>query len=110
MLGLHYLGPVTGHDITALEAAVERPRAHGAPAVVHYITRMGLGYTPVEHNQEVHLHGIGIIGAQTGRPLQPADLTLTAVFGRELAELADAHPDVVAINATSWDARPQPGG
>lgn len=29
-LGLHYLGPVDGHDITALEAALERAKTHVA--------------------------------------------------------------------------------
>ncbi|MEV6296305.1 1-deoxy-D-xylulose-5-phosphate synthase [Streptomyces sp. NPDC051896] len=98
-LGLHYLGPVDGHDITALEAALERAKAHGTPVVVHCITRKGLGYAPAEQNEEDHLHGIGIIDPQTGHPVRPAGLTWTAVFGRELVELADAHPDVVAITA-----------
>ncbi|KMS83591.1 1-deoxy-D-xylulose-5-phosphate synthase [Streptomyces regensis] len=98
-LGLHYLGPVDGHDITALEAALERAKAHGAPVVVHCVTRKGLGYAPAEQNEEDHLHGIGIIDPQTGRPPRPGGLTWTAVFGRELVELADAHPDVVAITA-----------
>jgi hypothetical protein len=98
-LGLHYLGPVDGHDITALEAALERAKAHGAPVVVHCITRKGLAYAPAEQNEEDHLHGIDIIDPQTGHPLRPAGLTWTAVFGRELVELADAHPDVVAITA-----------
>ncbi|MFF3515071.1 1-deoxy-D-xylulose-5-phosphate synthase N-terminal domain-containing protein [Streptomyces sp. NPDC002573] len=63
-LGLHYLGPVDGHDITALEAALERAKAQGAPVVVHCITRKGLGYAPAEQNEEDHLHGI--IDPQTG--------------------------------------------
>lgn len=98
-LGLQYIGPVDGHDITALEAALERAKTHGAPVVVHCITRKGLGYAPAEQDEEDHLHGIGTIDPRTGRPLRPAGLTWSAAFGRELVELADTHPDVVAITA-----------
>lgn len=98
-LGLRYIGPVDGHDIAALEAALERAKAQGEPVVVHCITRKGLGYAPAEQDEEDHLHGIGAIDPRTGRPLRPALPTWSAAFGRELLELADAHPEVVAITA-----------
>ncbi|MFF7212861.1 1-deoxy-D-xylulose-5-phosphate synthase [Streptomyces sp. NPDC008238] len=98
-LGLHYIGPVDGHDIGALETALERARTHGAPVVVHCTTRKGLGYPPAEQDEEDHLHGVGTIDPRTGRPLRPAGLTWSAAFGRELVELAGTHPGVVAITA-----------
>ncbi|MFJ4845576.1 MULTISPECIES: 1-deoxy-D-xylulose-5-phosphate synthase [unclassified Streptomyces] len=98
-LGLHYLGPVDGHDITAVETALERAKDHGAPVVVHCITRKGLGYAPAEQDEEDHLHGIGTIDPRTGRPLRPSAPSWSAAFGRELVELAETHPGVVAITA-----------
>lgn len=98
-LGLRYIGPVDGHDVAALEAALERAKAQGEPVVVHCITRKGLGYAPAEQDEEDHLHGIGAIDPRTGRPLRPALPTWSAAFGRELLELADTHPEVVAITA-----------
>ncbi|MEW2514510.1 1-deoxy-D-xylulose-5-phosphate synthase [Streptomyces sp. NPDC046870] len=98
-LGLRYLGPVDGHDLTAVEEALRRAKAHGEPVVVHCVTRKGLGYAPAEQDEEDHLHGIGTIDPRTGRPLRPAGLTWSAAFGRALVELADTHPEVVAITA-----------
>jgi 1-deoxy-D-xylulose-5-phosphate synthase len=43
-LGLKYLGPVDGHDLPALEEALERAKAYDAPVIVHCVTRKGLGF------------------------------------------------------------------
>ncbi|WP_028801212.1 1-deoxy-D-xylulose-5-phosphate synthase [Streptomyces sp. 142MFCol3.1] len=98
-LGLEYLGPVDGHDIAALEATLVRAKAHGASVVVHCVTRKGHGYAPAEQDEEDHLHGIGAIDPRTGRPLRPAGPTWSEVFGRELVDLAEVHPGVVAVTA-----------
>ncbi len=80
-----------------MEEALRRAKVHGEPVVVHCITRKGLGYAPAEQDEEDHLHGIGTIDPQTGCPLRPAGLAWSAAFGRELVELANTHPEVVAI-------------
>lgn len=98
-LGLKYLGPIDGHDIPAVEAALERAKDHGAPVIVHCITRKGLGYAPAEQDDEDHLHGIGPIDPQTGRPLRSGGLGWSAAFGQELVSLAEERRDIVAITA-----------
>src|SRR4051795_3943923 len=40
-LGLKYVGPIDGHDIGAVESALRRAHAHGAPVVVHCVTQKG---------------------------------------------------------------------
>ncbi|MEU0035560.1 1-deoxy-D-xylulose-5-phosphate synthase [Streptomyces sp. NPDC006333] len=98
-LGLKYLGPVDGHDIPALEAALARAKDHGAPVIVHCVTRKGLGYTPAEQDDEDHLHGVGAIDPRTGRPLRPGGPSWSAAFGEELVSLAAQHRKIVAITA-----------
>ncbi|ETK32901.1 1-deoxy-D-xylulose-5-phosphate synthase [Microbispora sp. ATCC PTA-5024] len=98
-LGLTYLGPVDGHDIAALEEALERAKACEAPVVVHCVTRKGLGYRPAEEDDEDHLHGVGVIDPLTGRPPRPGGLSWSAAFGDEMVSLAAERRDLVAITA-----------
>ncbi|GAA0402280.1 1-deoxy-D-xylulose-5-phosphate synthase [Microbispora corallina] len=98
-LGLTYLGPVDGHDIPALEEALERAKASEAPVVVHCVTRKGLGYRPAEEDDEDHLHGVGVIDPLTGRPPRPGGLSWSAAFGDEMVSLAAERRDLVAITA-----------
>jgi 1-deoxy-D-xylulose-5-phosphate synthase len=98
-LGLKYLGPVDGHDIAALEEALERAKACHVPVIVHCITRKGLGYRPAEEDETDHFHGIGVIDPLTGSQLRPSGVTWSAAFGQELVTVAAERPDVVAITA-----------
>ena len=98
-LGLKYLGPVDGHDIPALEEALEHAKACRAPVIVHCVTRKGQGYRPAEEDQTDHFHGIGAIDPITGSQLHPSGLTWSAAFGQELVTVAAERKDVVAITA-----------
>ncbi|MGH3593912.1 MAG: 1-deoxy-D-xylulose-5-phosphate synthase N-terminal domain-containing protein, partial [Pseudonocardiaceae bacterium] len=67
-LGLAYLGPVDGHDITGVESALRRAAALRRPVVVHCITQKGNGYPPAEQDETDCLHTVGVIDPSTGRP------------------------------------------
>ncbi len=98
-LGLKYLGPVDGHDIAAIEHALQRAREYGGPVIVHVITQKGRGYAPAENDEADRFHGIGVIDPQTGRPTQRGGKGWTAVFAEEITELAGKRPDLVGITA-----------
>jgi len=98
-LGLKYVGPVDGHDIEAVEHALERAKAFRGPVIVHAITRKGLGYKPAEDDDADRFHGIGKIDPDTGRALARTGTPWTSVFGAEMLAIADDRPDVVAITA-----------
>ncbi len=98
-LGLKYVGPVDGHDIEALEHALRRARAYGSPVIVHAITQKGRGYEPALRDEADRFHAVGVIDAETGRPLSPSGADWTSVFADEVLAIAGERPDLVGITA-----------
>jgi 1-deoxy-D-xylulose-5-phosphate synthase len=98
-LGLAYLGPVDGHDLSAVEAALTEARALGRSVVVHCVTEKGRGFALAEADQADHMHGPPPFDPSSGRPHARSSATWTATFGAELAEIARENPAVVAITA-----------
>ncbi|OKJ18450.1 1-deoxy-D-xylulose-5-phosphate synthase [Streptomyces sp. CB02130] len=102
-LGFTYLGPVDGHDIGALHAALDQARALRQPVLVHAVTVKGSGFGPAEGDEADCLHAVGTVDAVTGRPVPtvgPPSPSWTSVFGQALLELADERKDLVAITAS----------
>ncbi|MEV7885294.1 1-deoxy-D-xylulose-5-phosphate synthase [Streptomyces sp. NPDC002817] len=98
-LGLAYLGPVDGHDVAALEAALGTARGLGRPVVVHCITKKGYGYAPAENHAEDCFHGPGAFDPLTGTSLAAPTTSWTDVFGDELVKIGTERSDVVALTA-----------
>ncbi len=67
-LGLKYLGPVDGHDVRALEAALRRAKDFGGPVIVHAVTRKGNGYPPAENDAAELMHQVKVMDPETGTP------------------------------------------
>ncbi|MGH3822655.1 MAG: 1-deoxy-D-xylulose-5-phosphate synthase, partial [Pseudonocardiaceae bacterium] len=105
-LGLKYLGPVDGHDLRAMEAALRRAKDFGGPVIVHAVTRKGNGYPPAENDAAELMHQVKVMDPETGTPLAPAGVSWTSVFTEELIRLAGERADLVAITA----AMPGPTG
>lgn len=98
-LGLKYLGPVDGHDVAAVEAALRRARRFGGPVLVHCVTEKGRGYAPAETDEQDRLHSYRKTDPVTGGRIPSTTPSWTEVFGTELAALAAERPDLVAITA-----------
>ncbi|GIG60265.1 1-deoxy-D-xylulose-5-phosphate synthase [Longispora fulva] len=98
-LGLKYFGPVDGHDLAAMEKALERAKRFGGPVIVHAVTRKGYGYRPAEDDEADMMHGPGAFDPVTGKLTAAPSLKWTSVFGDELVELAGERPDIVGITA-----------
>jgi 1-deoxy-D-xylulose-5-phosphate synthase len=98
-LGLAYIGPVDGHDIPAVEAALRRARELNRVAVVHAITDKGRGWGPAETDPADRMHGIGVLDPATGRPRAPARTSWTQLFGQEITELGGEFADIVCLSA-----------
>ncbi|WP_446223144.1 1-deoxy-D-xylulose-5-phosphate synthase [Nocardia sp. IBHARD005] len=106
-LGMKYVGPVDGHDLVSLEAAMRRAKDFGGPVVVHVVTRKGNGYEHAENHVADQMHACDPIDVRTGRPLAGKKAKgWTAVFSEELIEHGSRREDIVAITA----AMPGPTG
>ncbi|MFT4294582.1 MAG: 1-deoxy-D-xylulose-5-phosphate synthase [Micropruina sp.] len=100
-LGIKYLGPIDGHDLDALEHALEQARRFsGGPVLVHCITEKGRGFPAAEANEEDRFHAVGPIDEVTGAPLASSTpRTWTEAFGDHLARIGATDDSVVAITA-----------
>ena len=99
-LDIKYLGPVDGHDVKAMEAALRQAKNYGAPVIVHAITEKGRGYEPARNDVDDQFHAVGQIDPETGASLSSStSVGWTDVFGEELVRLAAANPRVMAITA-----------
>ncbi|MEU1487944.1 1-deoxy-D-xylulose-5-phosphate synthase [Streptomyces sp. NPDC005752] len=98
-LGLKYVGPIDGHDIEALESALQRAKRFGGPVIVHCLTQKGRGYTPALEDEADRFHAVGKIHPDTGLPISTSGLDWTSVFGEEMLKLGHEREDIVAITA-----------
>ena len=106
-LGVRYTGPIDGHDIPKLEVALRNAAEYDGPIVVHVLTQKGRGYPPAEDDDEKCLHDAPVFDPATG-PAEgwSAPKGYTQAFTEELIEIAQHHPQVVALTA----AMPGPTG
>lgn len=98
-LGLKYLGPVDGHDVTQLEEALAMARNYGGPVVVHCITEKGRGFKPAEEHEADRFHAVGAIHPETGLPLVPSRFGWTSVFAEEIVDIARDDEKVIGVTA-----------
>ncbi len=96
-MGFTYLGPVDGHNIKALTAALKIARDAMSPVLVHVITKKGRGYQYAEANPDA-FHGVRCFDPLSG-DIPGAGESFSSVFGRELVELASSDRRVAAITA-----------
>ncbi len=99
-LGLKYVGPIDGHDVVAMEAALRRAKAFGGPVLVHAVTVKGFGYQPAVDDEADCLHSVApVTDPLTGKPIHTSARGWTGVFGEEMVAIGAARPDVVALTA-----------
>jgi 1-deoxy-D-xylulose-5-phosphate synthase len=96
--GFTYLGPVDGHNILELEAALGRARDfESGPTLVHVLTQKGKGHAPAEADAG-KFHGV----SPSGR--SPVSIpTYSSFFGSTVARLMRENNRIVAISAAMID-------
>lgn len=98
-LGLKYIGPVAGHDRTAVEQALAQAKGFGGPVIVHCLTEKGFGYPQAARDQAELMHSPKPFDPATGEPVGVSPRTWTDVFADALVDIGHRRPDVVAITA-----------
>jgi 1-deoxy-D-xylulose-5-phosphate synthase len=96
-LDLKYIGPIDGHDLQAVEQALEQAKKYAYPVIVHVITQKGKGFDPAVLNEADQFHAVGQINPETGESLEASTSSWTKVFGSELVSLAKTNERLVAI-------------
>ena len=102
-MGITYLGPVPGHNISMLCKAFREAKKIKGPVLLHVLTQKGKGYEPAEKHPD-KFHGVGPFHVETGEVESPKKKdTYTDVFGKVICSEAAKNPKVVAITAAMAD-------
>jgi len=104
-LGLTYVGPIDGHDLSQLLPLLRtvRDRATG-PMLIHVLTKKGKGYGPAEDAPD-RGHARGRFDVVTGKqvPAPSNAPSYTKVFARSLIAEAARDERIVAVTAAMPD-------
>ncbi len=100
-LGFSYIGPIDGHDMDQLIAALNAAKFRSdGPVLIHASTVKGKGYTPAENSADKY-HGVSKFDVASGaqKKAKANAPSYTSVFGETLTKLAAVDPDIVAVTA-----------
>ena len=96
-LGLHYLGPVDGHNLVQLENAIRLARDLRKPVMLHVLTVKGKGCPYAEAHPDKY-HGVGPFDPLTGE-VASTGVGFSDKLGEYLCEFAEQDRRIVAITA-----------
>ena len=95
--GFNYLGPVSGHDIQAMEQLFTIAKSYNRPTLVHVVTTKGKGYAYAENSPKDY-HGVSSFDIDKGKN-SPNVKTYSDIAGETLCELAASNKKICAITA-----------
>src|SRR3954452_20787008 len=99
-MGFSYLGPLDGHDVAALEAALRALRSAQRPALLHAVTQKGKGFPAAEADAMTRGHAMGPYEWRDGtmaRARGPGQRTFSASFAAVLEEAMAADRSVAVV-------------
>ena len=100
-LGFNYIGPIDGHNLSALIRALENIKNDvSGPVFLHVITEKGKGFKLAEQDIKGTYHGVspGILKNGSSENKENK-IKYQDVFGRSLCRLAEKNDKIVAITA-----------
>lgn len=97
--GLSYVGPVDGHDVKAIEKALNRAKNSSKSVIVHCLTIKGKGYVHAEKDECGYWHGVTPFDKATGEPLKehPGKNSWSHIFGDLTCEMMEKHDNAYLI-------------
>lgn len=97
-MGLVYLGPIDGHDISRMTDLFTRAKQLNKPVLIHVNTVKGKGYEFAENSPD-RFHGLGHFDISTGTCEQNSCDSYSEIFGKELVALAEKDESICAVSA-----------
>jgi 1-deoxy-D-xylulose-5-phosphate synthase len=116
LFGLEYVGPLNGHDLPTMLAALNgiRTSRPDRPVILHLLTQKGKGYSPAEARPQAY-HGVGPAQSSAAATAEkiPSDSEAKAMpapektwsdhFGEAMVRIAEKDPKLLAISAAMID-------
>ena len=93
--GFKYLGPIDGHNLTAVMAALRYAKTYDGPIMLHMNTTKGKGMSVAEKNP-VKYHGVSK-QADPSKPTPKKRPTYTQCFGSEIINIAKENEAIHVI-------------
>ncbi|MCD8076457.1 MAG: 1-deoxy-D-xylulose-5-phosphate synthase [Lachnospiraceae bacterium] len=102
-MGLTYLGPVDGHNITQMQRVLNDAKRMKGAVLVHVVTKKGKGYEPAER-MPARFHGTEPFDPETGLPLsRRKKAAYTDIFSTVMCKMGAREPKLVAVTAAMPD-------
>ena len=102
-MGITYLGPIDGHDLTKLRKVLRLAKRVNNSVIVHVFTKKGKGYGPAERHP-ARFHGTEPYDIATGMPkVKKVKANYTDVFSTVMDKLGNRDDKIVAITAAMPD-------
>ncbi len=101
-LGFTYIGPIDGHNIPLLVHTLENLKQITGPVLLHVATQKGKGFSPAEKDP-IGYHALNKIPTPAGETPAPQSSSAPKlpkyqqIFGDWLCDMADDHPELIAI-------------
>ncbi len=102
-LGITYLGPIDGHNISALRAAIREAKKVRKAVMIHVVTKKGKGFEPAERHP-ARFHGTEPFLIENGIPRNPrTTANYQDIFSTVMCKIGEREPKAVAITAAMSD-------
>jgi 1-deoxy-D-xylulose-5-phosphate synthase len=98
-MGIDYIGPIDGHNISSLVDILKRAKDLKKPVIVHCQTLKGKGYDIAEGHEE-KWHGVGPFDLDSGNSAKKSsDKSATQIYTEALMHLAKKNEKIVGATA-----------
>ena len=98
-MGIDYIGPVDGHNLTQLIDIMQTAKSLKKPVLIHAQTLKGKGYEIAEGHEE-KWHGVGPFDIKDGHSLKKSSLkSATQIYTESLLHLCEHNDKIVGVTA-----------
>ncbi len=98
-MGINYIGPVDGHNITQLVDIMQMAKKLNEPVIIHAQTIKGKGYEIAEGKEE-KWHGVGPFDLSSGNSAKKsANKSATQIYTESLLALCEKNDKIVGVTA-----------